>query len=113
MNATTDALDNCSIIRVTDPRSTPGSAAQLKTLFVDQIGQGCKNLLVNLSQIEYIDSSVMGALLFGRRQAQDEGGDLRIVEPSPKVQSMIEIAQLDRVFEIYNDEAAGIASFTG
>ena len=111
MKSSSEQRESCVIIRIEDTRSEPGSAAELKTAFLEQMGQQHVNILVNLSVVEYMDSSVLGALLFGRRQAQTEGGDLRIVAPSERVQSMIEIAQLDRILDIFDTEEEGIASF--
>ena len=63
-------------------------------------------LAVELSEVSYIDSSGIAALVEGFQQARAKGQRFALVSPSASVNSVLELARLDRVFPIYADLAA-------
>jgi anti-sigma B factor antagonist len=63
-------------------------------------------LAVELSAVSYIDSSGIAALVEGFQQARAKGQRFALVSPSASVNSVLELARLDRVFPIYADLAA-------
>ncbi len=63
-------------------------------------------LAVELSEVSYIDSSGIAALVEGFQQARAKGQRFALVSPSASVTSVLELARLDRVFPIYADLAA-------
>jgi len=65
--------------------------------------KGKINLIVQLGQVRFIDSSGLGALLAGFKNAQRKSGNLLLVNVQPQVLSMFEMTRLNRVFEIYSD----------
>ena len=100
-----------AIVKVDENKLTTVNAPDLKTEFLRLVGEGYMNILVNLENVEYADSSGLGALLFGRRQVSPLKGDLKLSCPSDAVLSLVKISQLDRVFEIFDTEEEGIKSF--
>ena len=69
-----------------------------------------KNLLFNLSSVKSIDSSGLSSLLFGRRQISDRNGKCFLINPQPKVVSLLKIARLDSVFDSFADEGSALKS---
>ena len=69
-------------------------------------------LVLDLSGVEFIDSSGLGILLTLLRQLDENGGDLRIAAPSRVVAALFKMTRMNRVFEIFPDIAAAVASFT-
>lgn len=69
-----------------------------------------KSLVVDLSQVSYIDSSGIAALVEGFQMARARGVRFGLVAPSAEVTSVLELARLDRVFPIYPDLAAAQAA---
>ena len=86
-------------------------ASELKELVFLKIAEGFTKIVLDLSDVKEIDSSGLGALLFGKRQASGNQGDLRLVGASESVQNMIRIAQLSRVFEIHDTVQEAIEAF--
>jgi len=63
-------------------------------------------LLVDMAQVESLDSSGLMTLVVGLKRSRDRGCRLSLCSLSPAVQLVFEITQLDRVFEIFDDRAA-------
>ena len=76
----------------------PAFRAQLHTL----VTSGSTRVVVDLSGIESIDSSGLGALISGLKAARLVGGDLRIAAPPAQVVAVLELTNLDRVLQSHD-----------
>lgn len=93
-------------------RLTLGDAsAQLRGTLQELLQQGQKKIVLNLSQVGYIDSSGLGELVSGFTTVKNQGGQLKLANLTQKVNDLLTITKLYTVFEIHNDEAAAIQSF--
>ncbi len=80
--------------------------------FLDGIISREKNkIIVNLLDCEFIDSSILGALVKNLKKATSLGGDLRLVGFHPAVHSMMELTRMLRLFEYFSTLEAAIRSF--
>ena len=70
-----------------------------------------KNIILNLKQVSYIDSSGLGALIAGHGQMTEAGGDLRLLKLSKRSAQLLILTKLTTVFQIFDDEQAAINSF--
>jgi anti-sigma B factor antagonist len=75
------------------------------------VSKGQKKFLVNLREIDYIDSYGIGELVRTFVSVRKNGGELKFGEVSKKVRDMLEITHLDKMFELHADEAAALRSF--
>ncbi|WP_269134472.1 STAS domain-containing protein [Spiractinospora alimapuensis] len=66
---------------------------------LDNAGGG--RLLVEMSQVEFCDSTGINVLLSGLKRARERSGDLEIVAPSGTVSKILEVTGLDAVFRIH------------
>lgn len=83
------------------------NASDFQQRMVKAVAQdGCANLLVNLEQVESLDSAGLMALVSSLRLAQSLGRRFSLCCVSPAIRIIFELTQLDRVFEIYEDSAA-------
>lgn len=87
-------------------------ATQLGQKIRQALEGGRRQLVVNLADVVYIDSAGMGALVGATMAARKSGGRLKLASIPPKVRDLLEPTGLCRVFEIYPDEAAALASFS-
>jgi anti-sigma B factor antagonist len=69
-----------------------------------------KELVIDLSDVEFCDSSGLSALLIAERKMRENGGIVKLVGVQKKVLSLIKISHLDRAFQIYNTVAKAIKS---
>jgi anti-sigma B factor antagonist len=68
-----------------------------------------KALLINLSGVRYMDSSGIATLVEALQNCMKQGMRLRLVEPSPPVRDIFELARLGSVFEIFGSSADALA----
>jgi anti-anti-sigma factor len=68
-------------------------------------------LVLNVSEVNYVDSSGMGLIVRFLWHARTRGGDLRLASPPPFVTNLLDMTRLSAVFRIYPDEEAAIVSF--
>ncbi|OFV95481.1 MAG: anti-anti-sigma factor, partial [Acidobacteria bacterium RIFCSPLOWO2_02_FULL_60_20] len=79
--------------------------------FQDLITRGQKKVLLNLADVNYIDSSGLGALVSGFTTLTNQQGQLKLLNLAKKVQDLLQITKLLTVFEVYEDEKAALKSF--
>lgn len=103
--------DKVLVFTILDKEINHKNAASFKEKLFLQIAQGSPQIVLDLKNVDELDSSGLGALLFGKRQADNAGGNILLVSVNPSVQSMIRIAQLSRVFESFSTVDEAIAIF--
>jgi anti-sigma B factor antagonist len=69
------------------------------------------NIVINCSELVFIDSSGLGILVSSFKRAVKLNGDLRLAEVMPKVAMMLELTRADKVFKIYPAVTDAISSF--
>lgn len=88
-----------------------GSSSFRETLR-ELIAKGHKKILLNLADVSYIDSSGIGELVSGFTTVTNQGGQLKLLNLSKRVQDLLQITKLYTVFEVFEDEAAAVRSFS-
>jgi anti-sigma B factor antagonist len=88
------------------------TAPVLRQAIMDQVEGGVKHLLINLARVEYLDSTGLGILIGGVKRLKEQGGSLRLVGPSARIQRIFEITGLNKIFDVYasEQEALGTAA---
>jgi anti-sigma B factor antagonist len=87
-------------------------ASAFRDMIRDLSAKGNKKLLLNLSEVSYIDSSGIGELVSGFTTVTNHGGVLKLVGLNKRVKDLLQITKLYTVFEAYDDEAEAIRSFS-
>ncbi|MFZ0953840.1 MAG: STAS domain-containing protein [Candidatus Sulfotelmatobacter sp.] len=68
-------------------------------------------IVLNLGEVNYIDSGVLGTLVALRVTAQNAGGTIRLTNLTKRVGDVLQVTKLLTVFDVYNSEAEAIESF--
>ena len=84
-------------------------AGAVRRALLDSLKKG-RNVLVDLSQVTYIDSSGIASLVEGLQVARKQKSELALVAVSQRVRRVLELARLDKVFQIHADLAAATAA---
>ena len=87
-----------------------GSSALRDTL-KEIVGKGQKNILLNLGEVSYIDSSGIGELVSGFTTVTNAGGKLKLLNLNKRVKDLLQITKLYTVFDVHEDEAHAVRSF--
>jgi anti-sigma B factor antagonist len=77
------------------------------------LNHGQKNIVLNLTGLEYLDSSGIGELVRNYMSVVKKGGAMKVVGLAPKVEEVLKITQLYQVFPEFPDEASALESFSG
>ena len=92
-----------SVIFIQEERIDAHNSGELKEYILHLIEHGDVNIVVQLEHVRFIDSSGLGALLSGYKNAAAKSGKLALACCMQQVMSMFELTRLNRVFEIYTD----------
>jgi len=87
-----------------------GSSA-LRDVLRDMVAKGQKKILLNLSEVSYIDSSGIGELVSGFTTVTNQGGALKLLGLTKRVKDLLQITKLYTVFDVHDDEASAVRSF--
>ena len=93
--------NDISIIIVQEERVDAHNSNDLKDELKKLFEAGKKNILIDLRDVRFIDSSGLGALVSGFKNAISNQGTLKLSMMQPQVKSMFELTRLHRVFDIY------------
>jgi anti-sigma B factor antagonist len=72
---------------------------------------GSRKILLNLGDVSYIDSTGIGELVAGLRSAAKAGGSMKLLDPTGRVKHLLQMTNLNTIFETYDDEANALRSF--
>ncbi len=86
-------------------------AGALHDMLHDLLGKGRKNFVLNLKEVQHLDSSGIGELASAYATVKKSGGQLKILHLSSKVRDLFSLTNLYMVFEEYPDEQTAIQSF--
>jgi len=88
-----------------------GSSALRDTLR-ELVSKNHKKVLLNLGEVSYIDSSGIGELVSGFTTVTNQGGQLKLLNLTKRVKDLLQITKLYTVFDVHEDEAAAVRSFS-
>ena len=97
-------IDRITVVMVKETQLTSKEAPDVKTSLLEILSKGQNIILINLQTVEHIDSTGLGALLFGKRQSAANDKEIYFCELNKKVTSLIRIARLDQVFTLFENE---------
>jgi anti-sigma B factor antagonist len=80
------------------------TAPQLKQQIINILESGAKELVVDLTKVDYLDSTALGVLIGGLKRMREVDGNMVLICPSPRIRRVFEITGLDKIFDIYNTE---------
>jgi anti-sigma B factor antagonist len=107
----THKIGNVNVLKVIG-RLTPDENEDILFNAVKQLDAAGESLyLLDLSAVNYINSTGIGSIIQAFRLAQSKGGDLKILNPSQCVSQIIQISKLDSIFKIYHNQETAVASF--
>jgi anti-sigma B factor antagonist len=75
------------------------------------LGEGKKKIVLNLADVNYIDSSGLGELVSAYTAVKNGGGELKLLNLTSKVRDLLVITKLVTVFDVKDNEAAAVSSF--
>ena len=112
MKVSTRQVDGITVLDLSGRITLGEGSVQLRDTVRDLLAKGSKNILLNLGEINYIDSSGIGELVSAFTTVRNQGGELKLLNLTKKVHDLLQITKLYTVFDIKDDEASAIAAFS-
>lgn len=100
MKYTIDKQEKYSLLRLHEEKLDSSVAPSLKSELITLHAEGIRNIILDLSEVKYTDSSGLSALLVGNRILQEDGGVFVLSSLSDHTGKLIKISQLDSVLHI-------------
>ena len=100
MKFSADKHDNYLIVKLNEDKLTSSISSELKTEFVMFNSQDFKNIILDLTETIYCDSSGLSAILVGNRLCKNSGGSFILTSLQDHVKKLISISQLDNILTI-------------
>jgi anti-sigma B factor antagonist len=86
------------------------TAPRFRELLIGQIADGHHHVVVDMTWVDFIDSTGLGVLIGGLKRIRSHGGDLRLVIDDPRVLKVFDITGLDQIFTILPSLDAALAT---
>ncbi|MBI2428335.1 MAG: STAS domain-containing protein [Ignavibacteriales bacterium] len=94
-----------AVLTIKERKLDVSISPELKGEFILLCRPQVKSLIVDLTEVEFCDSSGLSALLIAERQMRQHGGQVKLVGVHKKVLSLLKISQLDKVFQLFDSVA--------
>ena len=104
-------VDGVTVLDLSGRITLGEGSVQLRDAIRDLISKGTKNILLNLGDVNYIDSSGLGELVSAYTSARNQGAEVKLLNLTKKVHDLLQLTKLYTVFDVKDDEASAIASF--
>jgi anti-sigma B factor antagonist len=87
------------------------SAKEIKSKINELVKHERKKIVMNLSEINFIDSTGLGGMVSCLRTVSKKGGDIKIAGLQAQVRAIFELTRLHRIFQIFDDTETALRSF--
>ncbi len=104
-------VNSVLVIRLNGRITMGEGSVQIREAIRESIDNGENSILLDLGNVNYIDSAGLGELVAAYTTARNRGAQLKLVNLGKKVHDLLQLTKLYTVFDIYDDEAKALASF--
>lgn len=101
MNVKTELKGTIHVVFVKEERLDAHNSEELKAEMNRLFESGAKEMVIDLKEVRFIDSSGLGTLVSGFKNASTRQGNLKLSALQTQVKSMFELTRLHRVFDIF------------
>lgn len=112
MTANTRVVGGVTIVDLSGRIVLGEGSTGVRNLVRELISDGIRKILLNLRDVDYVDSSGLGELVCAFTSMRSHGGELKLLHVTRRVRSLLQITKLISVFEITDDETASLESFS-
>ena len=113
MRTTTRYIGDVAVLDISGRITLGEGNVMLREIVRELADKGNKKVVLNLGEVQYIDSSGVGELVKTHTTVRNQGGQIRLVNLNKRVHDLLQITRLSAVFDIERDEASAIRSLGG
>lgn len=89
------------------------TAPQLKQKIIELLDIGSRHITVDLTSVDYLDSTALGVLIGGLKRLREHDGTLDLICPNPRIRRIFEITGLDKIFDMHAEMEEKLKSKEG
>ena len=104
-------VEGISILDISGRITLGEGSSAVRDTVRDLLAKGSKKILLNLSDVNYIDSAGMGELIAAFTSTTNQGGSLKLLGLTKRVKDLLQITKLYTVFDVHEEEAHAIHSY--
>lgn len=108
----TRQVEDVTVVDVAGQIKLGEAAVSMRETLRDLVAKNHKKIVLNLGEVSYIDSSGIGELVAGYTTVRDKGGQLKLLNLTKRVKDVLQITKLYTVFDVHDNEAHAIRSFS-
>ncbi len=112
IKVSTRQVDGVTILDLSGRITLGEGSVTLRDAIRDLVNKGEKFILLNVGDTSYIDSSGLGEMVSAYTTVKNAGGELKLLNLTKKVKDLLQITKLYTVFDVKDDEASAVASFS-
>jgi len=110
-NVSVRLMGSVSVLELSGHITLEDGCGAIRDAVQNLIAKGERNVLVNLSEVNHIDSAGLGELVSSYAAVRNHHGQLKLLDVGGKVHDLLQMTKLYTVFEVFADEAAAVESF--
>jgi len=111
MKVLTERKGDVTILRLRGTLMGGPDSQVFEDVLVKTLESGSSGVLVDMSDISWVNSTGLGILIAGHRKVSGGGGVLKLLHVSKRIESILMVTKLNTLFDSYDDETQAIASF--
>ena len=111
MTTTTRQVNGVTIVDISGQIVYGEESVAMRVLVCDLLGEGHRKILLNLADVDYIDSTGLGHLVSAVVSVRKMKGELKLLKLTNKVHDVLQITKLHTIIDVMDDEAVAIESF--
>ncbi len=112
MQTSTRQVGDTLVLTVSGRITLGEGNVMLREIVGELVDKGHKRVVLNLADVNYIDSSGLGELVKAHTTVRNKGGELKLASVNKRVHDLLHLTRLSAVFDIHNDEASAIGGTT-
>jgi anti-sigma B factor antagonist len=111
IKTSTRQVDGVTIVDLSGRITLGEASVVVRDVINDLMSNGNKKILLNLAEVNYVDSSGIGVLVSSLSSVRKQGGELKLLNITKRIRDLLQITKLYSLFDIKDDEATALASF--
>jgi anti-sigma B factor antagonist len=104
-------VGDVTVLHLQGPITFGPGTQKLREIVQGTLEAGKKKILLNMAEVYYIDSSGLGELVSACTSATNQGGKLKVMKLTKRVQDLVQLTRVHRVVEVFDDEESAVRSF--
>jgi anti-sigma B factor antagonist len=111
MNVTREDIDNVVLLTIADKDANLTRSEKFKEIVFKEIESGSRNLIISFENVEYLDSSFLGALVAILKNLVPKNGKLSLIALNSDIKNLFELTRLDKIFDLKESLNSALESF--